>query len=318
MTDFTSMPVPASSKASASAEPLRRTSRTAALRAAAHSIATPTRSASSLAAAAQQLLQGLAGKRVPRLGTLRQRLQDTEGTWDSRELDRALHALQEASAGVDFLPARGRAFPVAEFRRQAGTVGTAARRLATLGMHFVGRNAADAAVGRLLWMELLMESRSIDKRVREGLHWLRDMEQELAMRRAAATAPVSQQALQELSRRREALEDRLHLVQGVCGATRAAHALGDQVQAHRAAVCNLLQDEVRPASLKLQHRLQGLLETAAARAPEPAELLAAIENRHKLEVAVTRTIAELEHLQALQRELAAQLAWMEQKARPFA
>jgi hypothetical protein len=318
MTDFMSMPSSGSSKPVALADPLRRTSRTAALRAAARSIATPTRSASSLAAAAQQLLQGLTGKRVPRLGTLRQRLQDAEATWDPRELDRALHALQDASAAVDFMPARGRDFPVAEFRRQAGAVGTAARRLATLGLHFIGRHAADAAITHLLWGELLMESRSIDKRVREGLHWLRDMEQELATRRAAATAPVSQQALEELSRRREALEDRLHLVQGVCGAARAARALGDQVQAHRAAVCSLLQDEVRPASLKLQHRLQGLLEAAQGRAPEPAELLAAIENRHEVEVAVTRAVAELEHLHALQQELATQLAWMEQKARPFA
>ena len=318
MTDFMSMPSPGSSKPNAMADPLRRTSRTAALRAAGHSIATPTRSASSLAAAAQQLLQGLTGSRVPRLATLRQRLQDSEATWDPRELDRALHALQDACAAVEFLPAHGRAFPAAVFRRQAGTVGTAARRLATLGLHFVGRRAADAAVTHLLWMELLMESRSIDKRVRQGLHWLRDMEQELATRRAAATAPVSQQALQELTRRREALEDRLHLVQGLCGAARAARALGDQVQAHRTAVCHLLQDELRPSSLKLQHRLQALLEAAQVRAPEPAELLAAIEIRHDVEVAVTRTLAELHHLHELQQELATQLAWMEQKARPFA
>lgn len=315
MTDFMSMP---SSKPSALAEPMRRPSRIAALRAAAHSIATPTRSASSLAAAAQQLLLGLTGKRVPRLGTLRQRLQESEATWDPRELERALHALQEAGAAVDFLPARGRAFPAAEFRRQAGTVGTAARRLASLSLHFVGRHAADAAVTHLLWMELQMESRSIDKRVRQGLHWLRDMEQELATRRAAATAAISQQALQELARRRESLEDRLHLVQGLCGAARAARALGEQVQAHRVAVCHLLQDEVRPASLQLQHRLQALLEAVQARAPEPAELLAAIEARHDVEVAATRTIAELHYLQALQQELGAQLAWMEQKARPFA
>lgn len=318
MTDFMSMPSAASSKPSALADPLRRPSRTGSLRAAAHSIATPTRSASSLAAAAQQLLQGLTGKRVPRLATLRQRLQDAEATWDVRELERTLQALQDAAVAVELLPARGRAFPVAQFRRQAGTVGAAARRLATLSLHFVGRHAADAAVTHLLWMELLMESRSVDKQARQGLHWLRDMEQELATRRAAATAPVSQQALQELARRREALEDRLHLVQGVCGAARAARALGDQVQAHRTALCHLMQDELRPASLDLQHRLQTLLEAVAARAPEPAELLAAIEARHDVEVAVTRVIAELHHLQALQEELATQMAWMEQKSRPFA
>jgi hypothetical protein len=306
------------SKPTALPDPLRRASRTAALRAAAGSIATPTRSASSLASAAHQLLHGLAGRRVPRLGNVRERLQNAEATWDLRELDRTLHALQHASAEVDFLPARGRPFPLAEFQRQAGTVDAAARRLATIGLHFVGRHAADSAVTRLLWAELLMESRSIDKRVRQGLNWLRDMEQELAMRRAAATAEVSHRALQELGRRGEVLEDKLHLVQGLCGAARAARNLGDQVQAHRSALCNLLHDEVRPASLKLQQRLQALLEGAQARHPEPAELLAAIDSRHELEVAVTRCVAELHHLQCLQNELQTQLAWMAQKAKPLA
>ncbi|MEJ8838526.1 hypothetical protein [Ramlibacter sp. AN1133] len=316
MTEFLTPTGPG--KPFAAPDPLRRVSRTAALRAAASSIATPTRSASSLAAAAHQVLQGLAGRRVPRLGSVRERLQNAEATWDLRELDRALHALQDASAAVDFLPARGRAFPVAEFQRQAGSLGTAARRMATLGLHFVGRHAADAAVTRLLWAELLMESRSIDKRVRQGLLWLRDMELELGVRRAAATAEVSQRALQELGRRGEAIEDKLHLVQGLCGAARSARSLGDQVQAHRGALCNLLHEEVRPASLKLQHRLQALLEGCATQHPEPAELLHAIDCRHELEVAVTRAVAELHHLQCLQNELQTQLAWMAQKAKPIA
>ena len=144
------------------------------------------------------------------------------------------------------------------------------------------------------------------------------MEQELATRRAAATAEVSLKALQELGRRGEALEDRLHLVQGLCGAARAARSLGDQVQAHRGGLCHLLQEEVRPASLQLQHRLQALAETAEARQPEPAQLLVAIESRHGLEVAITRAIAESRHLAAVQQELATQLAWMEQKGKPLA
>lgn len=315
MTEFMT-PIP--SKPSALPDSLRRASRTAALRAAAGSIATPTRSASSLAAAAHQVLQGLSGKRVPRLGNVRERLQAAEATWDLRELDRTLHALQDASAAVDFLPARGRSFPLAEFRRQAGALGTAARRMATLSLHFVGRHAAETVMTRLLWAELMMESRSIDKRVRQGLNWLRDMEQELATRRAAATAEVSQRALQELGRRGEVLEDKLHLVEGLCGAARASRNLGDQVQAHRAALCNLLQEEVRPTSLKLQHRLQALLDAAEGRHPEPAELLAAIDSRHELEVAVTRSVAELHHLQCLQNELQTQLAWMAQKEKPLA
>ncbi|MBL0426968.1 hypothetical protein [Ramlibacter alkalitolerans] len=278
----------------------------------------PTRSASSLAAAAQQVLHGLAGRRVPRLASVRERLQDAEATWTLGELNRALHALQDASAAVDFLPARGRAFPFAEFRRQAAALAAAAQRLATLGLHFVGRHAADAALTRLLWAEVQMESRSIDKRARQGLLWLGGMEQALATRRTPATAEVSRRALQELGRRGEALQDRLHRVQGLCGAARAARNLGDQVLAHRTALCKLLHEELRPASLQLQQRLQALLDGADTQHPEPAQLLAAIDARHELEVAATRTVAELQHLQCLQNELHTQLAWMAQKARPLA
>ncbi|GAB3769036.1 hypothetical protein GCM10028796_33570 [Ramlibacter monticola] len=312
------MPIPRSSKLEGLPDPVRRASRTAALREAANSVATPTRSPSSLAAAAQQVLHSLTGKRVPRLGSLRERLQQSEATWSPAELDRALHALQEASAAVDFLPPRGGAFPLAEFHRQCAAVGAAARRLATTALHFIGRHAVDASTTRMLWAELLMESRSIHKRVRHGLAWLRNMEQELALRRQAATAPVSRQALQELARRGEALQDKLHAVEDFCGAARAARSLGTQVLDHRAALCRLLQDEVRPAGLTLQHQLQAMQEVAEARPPEPAELLAAIEARHALEVAVTRAVAELHHLEALQAELDTQLAWMQQKAKPLA
>ena len=312
------MPISRSSKFHGLADPTRRASRTAALWEAANSVATPTRSPSSLAAAAHQLLHSVTGKRVPRLGRLREQLQQSEASWSPAELDRVLHVLQEASAGVDFLPPRGGAFPLAEFRRQCGTVDAAGRRLATTALHFIGRHAVDASTARMLWAELQMESRSIDKRVRHGLAWLRDLDQELALRHGAATAPVSRQALQELARRGEALQDKLHAVEDFCGAARAARSLGTQVLAHRSALCRLLQDEVRPASLALQHQLQAMLEAAAARPPEPAELLAAIECRHALEVAITRAVAELRHLEALQAELDTQLAWMQQKAKPLA
>ncbi|HET8748342.1 MAG TPA: hypothetical protein VFM98_22290 [Ramlibacter sp.] len=315
MTEF--MTSTGESKPGALPEPRQRPSRTAALSAAAKSIATPMRSASALASSAHQVLHGLESRRVPRLGQVRERVQQAEAGWDLRELEQALHALQEASAAVDFLPGRGRSFPAAEFRRQAGMVGGAAKRLAHASLHFIGRHAAEGTATRLLWAELMMESRAIDKRVRQGLAWLREMEQELATRRAAATAEVSQRALQELGRRGEALADKLHLVQGVCGAARAARNLGDQAQAHRSALGTLLQEEVRPASVRLQQQLQALVEACDVRAPEPAQLLVAIDSRHALEVAATRAAAELQHLQALQGELATQLGWMAQKEKPL-
>lgn len=276
--------------------------------------AAPSSSASSLAAAVHQLLEAITGKRVPRLESLRQRLQQIEGSWNLRSLDEALHALHDATGAIDFLAGRGGAARADEFRRQGAAVGAAARRLGSVSMGIVGKHAADAAVARLLWIDLQLEYRALEKRVRKGLEWMVDMDHELAARRAAATAEVSQKALQELARRGRSLEDRLHLVHGLCGAGRAARSLGDQVGAQRTALCRTLQDKVRPCSLGLQHKLQPLLDAVGARPLEPAELLAAIEARHELQVALTRAGADLLQVDSLQHELAAQLAWIEQKA----
>jgi hypothetical protein len=276
--------------------------------------AAPTRSASSIAAAVGQLLGGMAGRRVPRIETLRQRLQQMESAWSYAELDRALHALHDATGAIDFLAGRGGAQHAQAFRQQGAAVGAAARRLGNASLGLVGKHAAEAAVARLVWIDLQLEYRSLEKRVRKGLEWMVDMDHELAARRVEAVAQVSQDALQELARRGHALEDRLHLVNGLCGAARAARALGEQVAAQRTTLCRTLQDKVRPCSLGLQHRLQPLLDAAGTRALEPAELLAAIEARHELQVALTHAGADLLQAQSLQQELATQLAWMERKA----
>lgn len=274
----------------------------------------PAHSAASLAAAVHQLLGAITGKRVPRIETLRLRLQQAETSWRLNELDQALHQLQHATDAIDFLAGRGKAAHIEQFRAQGAALGAAARRLASISMNCVGRHAAEAALARLVWIELQLEARAIDKRVRQALPWLAGLDRQLAARRAATTAEVSQRALQELVRRSQVLENRLHQVQGLCGATRAAGTLGDQVWAQRGVLCRVLQDRVRGASLQLQEQLQPLLEAAGQRPLQPAELIAAIDVRHALQVALTQASAELMQLQSLQQELGSQLAWMERKA----
>lgn len=274
----------------------------------------PARSVATIAATVHQLLAGLSERRVPRVDQLRQQLQQAECGWDLRETTHALRALHDATGALDFLAGRGGQAKGEEFRQQGVTVGAAARRLGSAAMVFLGKQASDAAVARLLWIDLQLECHELEKRVRKGLGWVVDMEHELAQRQEAATAEVSQRALQELARRCQSLEDRLHLVNGLCGAARAARGLGQQVARQRTAVAASLQDKVRPRGLALQHALQPLLDAAGTRALEAAELLAAIDARHDLQVALTEAGADLLQLQSLQKELDAQLAWMEQKA----
>jgi uncharacterized protein YukE len=273
------------------------------------------RSASSLASAVHQLLDAIRDRRVPAIESLRERLQQLEGRWAVRELAHALRALHDATGGIDFLATRGGERHAQVFRDQGDAVGAAARRLGNASAAFAGRQASDAAVARLLWLELQHEYRGLEKRVHRGLEWVVEMEDALQAGQAGASAEVSQRAAQQLVRRAQALEDRLHHARGLCGAARAARSLGAQVAAQRGALGNALQEKVRPRTLALQQTLQPLLEAAGRRPLEAAELLAAIDARHRLQVALTEAGAELIQLEALQHELATQLAWIERKAR---
>jgi hypothetical protein len=274
----------------------------------------PSRSASSLASAVHQLVESLSERRVPHLDSLRERLQQVEGSWALRELAHALRAVHDAAGAVDFLACRGAQAQAEAFRAQGEAVRAAARRLGSACMVFVGKQASDAAVARLLWLELQNEYRGLEKRVRRGLEWMVDMEHELDARKDATTAEVSQRALQELARRGQALEHRLHLARAFCGAARAARSLGAQVAEQRAALGTVLQEKLRPRGVELQQKLQPLLDAAGQRAVQPAELLAAIDARHQLQVVLTEAGAELMQLESLHKELSAQLAWLQQKA----
>jgi hypothetical protein len=271
-------------------------------------------SAATLAAGVHQLLESLKRSRVPRLESLRTRLAHAESGWNLPALDAALHALHEASEALDFLAPRGGAADAAAFRAQALAIGESARGLARAAQGFVASHATTGLLIRKLWTELKNEARSLEQRVQNGLQWLIDMEQDLEARAAETTVEVTRRALEELGRRGHVLENRLYRIQGVCGSARAAGTLADQLASHRAVLSRLLTDKVRPASAALEARLQPLLAAAGERQPEAAELLVAIEARHQLQVTLTQAAAELMQLDALHRELQAQLSWMERKA----
>lgn len=272
-------------------------------------------SGASLLAAVHQLAEALTSQRVPRIDSLRQRVQHAGHLAGLEELDAALHGVHDDCAELDFLAGRRGQAQAERFRSQGAAVAASAARLASLSLIFVGRHAAEAATTRIAWIELGMECSAADKRAHKGLKLLAQLEEELAGRRAAATAAVTLQALQEFTRRGHRLEERLHQVEGLCGAGRAARSLADQAGLHWAELARVLQDEVRPGCAGLQHFLQPLVQAAGSRALETTELLAAVEAHHALQVALTNAMAELLHLRAVLAELHAQLVWMERKAK---
>jgi hypothetical protein len=160
-------------------------------------------------------------------------------------------------------------------------------------------------------MGLKMESAALSERVQQGMRWLHEMERDVIQRRSSATAEVSQLALGELARRGGMLQERLHQVDRVCGAARAALELAEQFYALRSAMCDKLQRRVRPRSRRLHEVLRPLLE-ADARPPQPVDLMAVLEARHDLQVVLTEAGADMTSLRAIERDLLEQLAAMGQ------
>jgi hypothetical protein len=276
--------------------------------------AAPQHSAASLAAAAQHLLDSLALKRVPRMDALRRQLQNVASGPSLDHIDAALAELQDDTAGLDFLAGRSGGERAPEFLQQCTELAAGAERLHLLAAAFAEHHSTQGPVSRLLWIELVLESGSLQKRVRQGAHWLAQMDKELNARRKAVTAEVSQRALEELARRGRLLHERLQTVHRLCGHARSVHTLSEQLARQRTALCATLQEKVRAGGERLQEALQPLIQAAAYRQLVPEELMAAIEARHAQQVALTQARAEITLLQAGSQELAAQLAWIEQKA----
>lgn len=273
----------------------------------------PQRSAAALAAATTQLLEALVAKRVPRVEALRQRLHQNRPR-GLGEIEHAANVLNAEMEALDFLAGRTGGEQAADFGRHGAVVVAAAERLAGVSRMLVERHAVEGPVARLLWIELVLESDSLRKRVRQGAHWLAQMNRDLGHRRAAVTAEISQRALDELARRGTTLHQRLHTVHRLCGHARSIHALCEQMAEQRNHLCATLHDKVLPATTQLQQSLQPLVEAVGYRPLVPEELMTAIEAQHEMQVCLTQVAAHIVRLQAGDQELAAQLAQMEEKA----
>jgi hypothetical protein len=166
-----------------------------------------------------------------------------------------------------------------------------------------------------VWIDLVLESGSLRKRVRQAARWLAEMDQDLVARRKGATSEVTARAIDELARRANGMHARLQNVHRLCGDARSVHTLCEQLARDRSALCATLQDKVRPACAALDEALQPLLHAAAYRALVPTELIGAIDAGHALQVVLTQAAAQILRLRADDDELVTQLAWMEEKSR---
>ena len=268
------------------------------------------RPAPALAADVNELLESMARKRVPRLDAVRQRLQQSRAVLNLAQIEAPLQALHAATTAIDFLAGRQGGAAGAEFLRQGLALTAAAAQWESRMASFLQRHASGVPVTRLVGIDLVLESGSLHKRVRQGAHWLAEMDQDLLRRRRTANSSVASRAIDELARRAKAMHERLQAVHRLCGHARRVHGLCEE-QAHaRADLCETLQLRVHPASHALVEALQPLLHAAAYRALVPTELLGAIDARHALQVELTQAGAHLARLHAGDRELAMQLASM--------
>ena len=272
------------------------------------------RPAAALAADVHELLESMARKRVPRLDAVRQRLQQARAGMQMRGIEDAVHAFHAATTALDFLAALTGTAGSPEFVAQGKALGTCAEHLREGVETFLDRQAVQAPVARLVWIDLVLESGSLHKRVRQGARWLAEMDQDLLARRRGPNTEVTLRAIEELARRGQGMHERLQNVHRLCGHARSVHSLCERIAAERADLCATLQNKVAPAGKRLREELLPLLHAAGYRPLVAAELMPAIDARHELQVVLTQAAAQILRLQEGDRELASQLAWMEEKA----
>ena len=270
------------------------------------------RPAPALAAGVHELLESMARKRVPRLEAVRQRLEAARGTLPMREVEDALHGLHAATAAVDFLAGRNNV-DRAEFTRQGASLAAALARGQQLLGEFLQREVVAAPIARLVWTDLVFESGSLRKRVRQGAHWLAEMDQDLLYRRKHAGGGVALRAIEELARRGVTMHERLQSVHRLCGHALTVHALSEQLAAQRTALWATLRERALPACKRLDDAVQPLLHAAGYRALVPTELLVAVDACHALQVELTHAGAQIVRLRAVDTELGTQLAAMEER-----
>jgi hypothetical protein len=264
------------------------------------------RPAAALAADLHELLEAMARKRVPRVQALRARLGQAHAGLEVAELAQALQALHAATSALDLLAARAASGEGGPFVRQAEALLAADASLSDRVSSFLQREAAGGPVARLLRIELVLESSSLHKRVQQGLKWLAEMQSDLVTRRNATASEITLVALETLGHRAETMLERLQDVHRLCRDARGVHSLCEQLAGERAALrSSLLAGQA--AGERLAAALRPLLQAAARRPLMPAELIAAIDAHHELQVALTQAAAQVERLQASEQELMVQL-----------
>ena len=272
------------------------------------------RPAAALAAEVHELLESMARKRVPRLEAVRKRLHESRPALPLGQVGAALQAVHAATTALDFLAGRT-SETKGEFMRQGDALAGALHRLGPLINDFLQREAVGSPLSRLDWIDLLMESGSLGKRVRQAARWLAEMDQDLLYRRKGANTDVALHAIDELARRGVGMHERLQAVHRLCTHARSVHKLSEQMATERRALWTTLQDRVLPACGALDEALQPLQHAASYRALVPTELIGAIEACHDLQVNLTQAAAQIARLDHGQQELGAQLALMDDKTR---
>lgn len=271
------------------------------------------RPAPALAAHVRELLDSMARKRVPRLDAVRKRLQEGRPGLPLVEVQAALKELLATTTAFDFQSGRIGNERADVFERQGEALVAALRRLVPILAEFLQREAVGAPVTRLVWMDLVLESGSLRKRIRQAAQWLAEMDHDLQQRRKAAATEVTQRAIDELARRGAGMHERLQAVHRLCTQARNVHALSERLAAERTQLWSTLQDRVLPDCTRFDEALQPLLHAAGYRVLVPTELIGAIDACHELQVGVTQAAALIARLEAGQQELTAGLALMEAK-----
>jgi len=272
------------------------------------------RPAAALAADVHELLESMARKRVPRLDAVRKRLQDSLPAPHTGPIEQTLQGLHDAIGTVDFMAGRSGGDRAGEFVRQGGALAGALSGLRTELAAFLQRETVGLPVARFVWADLVMESASLRKRVRQGAHWLAEMSHDLLTRRRGGHSEVAQLAIGELARRGMVMHERLQEVHRLCGQARSAHAVSERLAAERSALDDTLHLRVLPACGGFDDALQPLLHAAGYRALVPTELIVAVEAGHELQVVLMQACAQIERLSAVHQELLAELAVLEQQA----
>lgn len=271
--------------------------------------------ATALIAAVNGLMDLITRKRLPRMESLRVRLQLSNGSRDLAALEEALHGLHAAASALDVLAVREGPAAAPAIEEQALAYSEAANHLWTSGAAVLARHTVETPVSRLLWIDLMLEAKALDRRVRQGVRWLADVDHDLHAKRGTSTADVAHRALNELARRSASLRERLQRVHALVAHARGVHAECERVVEHRASLCETLREKVGPGTTRLQEAMRPLAAAAADNVPlQPKQLVAVIDARHELQVALTQAGAEVIRLQSCEQEVATQLAWLGQKS----